>query len=180
MTSQAWIQELEEAHQKNQVLIANQLMNLSTETYNKKLDPESWSVLECLEHLNIYARYYQPTIKAAIQKANNTSPTTAYKSGWFGKISIDGVRPNNPKKNKTLKKYNTLQSKLDQGVLEEFLQHQKQWTAIIKAAKQVNLNKRLVPVEFLRVVKLKIGDGLAFALWHETRHIQQALRVINS
>ena len=37
---------------------------------NKRLSDESWSVLECLEHLNLYGSFYLPEIKNRIEKSS--------------------------------------------------------------------------------------------------------------
>jgi hypothetical protein len=45
---------------------AEVLFNQSLKDLNKKLDANSWSVLECISHLNIYGGFYFPEIENAI------------------------------------------------------------------------------------------------------------------
>ena len=42
---------------------AEQYLGLSEEVLNFKESPKSWSVLECLEHLNLYGDFYLPEIE---------------------------------------------------------------------------------------------------------------------
>lgn len=149
-------------------------------TANWKENPESWSVLECFEHLNIYNRYYNEALKTAIQKAKNSKSKPIFKSGWFGKMSIDMMKPSNTKKQKTMTKFNPVNSQLDKEVIEEFLKHQYSLLLMLEQAKRINISKNAVPVEFLRWLKMKIGDTFIFVIVHEQRHLQQAQRVLKS
>ena len=173
MTNQSFLNEIKDIYQDNQKLIKATLEDLAENELNKKASPESWSILECLEHLNIYARYYQSAIKTAIQKASKSDSNSAYSSGWFGKMSIDGIKPSNETKQKTLKKYNPTSSQLSISVVDEFWQNNAKWEEIIEMSFTIDINQRAVPVEFLKLIKMKIGDALCFAIQHEARHIQQ-------
>jgi uncharacterized damage-inducible protein DinB len=182
MNNQSFLDEIKAIYKNNQSSIESALKGLNEADLNKKSNPDSWSILECLEHLNIYARYYQPAIKNAIQNAiQNAKKGDAlanYKSGWFGKMSIEGIRPSNTKPQKTLKKYNPAASQLTLSVVEEFENNEAKWAEIIEMAYAVNINQRAVPVEFLKLIKMKIGDALCFAIQHEARHTQQILRIV--
>jgi hypothetical protein len=156
--------------------INSNLIGLSNETYNWKAKPESWSILECFEHLNIYSRYYNAALKNAIQKANNSTPKDNYKSGWFGQMSINMMKPDNKKKQKTIAKFNPANSSLDSSLLDEFIKHQQDLLEMLEDAKSINISKRLVPVEFVKLIKMKIGDTFRFVIVHQQRHLQQALR----
>ncbi|MGB0862634.1 MAG: DinB family protein [Saprospiraceae bacterium] len=173
MTNQSFLNEIKSIYQNNQTLIKTTLEGLTENDLNKKVNPESWSILECLEHLNIYARYYQPAITKALQKASKSNSNTTYSNGWFGKMSIDGIKPSNTKKQKTLKKYNPTTSQLSLSVVDEFWQNNAKWEEIIEMSFTIDINQRAVPVEFLKLIKMKIGDALCFAIQHEARHIQQ-------
>lgn len=156
--------------------INSNLIGLPNETYNWKANAESWSILECFEHLNIYNRYYNAALKNAIQKAKNSSPKDNYKSGWFGQMSINMMKPDNKKKQKTLAKFNPANSTLDTSVFDEFIQHQQDLLKMLENAKAINISKNLVPVEFFKLMKMKIGDTFRFVIVHQQRHLQQALR----
>ena len=156
--------------------VNSSLIGLSNEDYNWKTNPESWSILECFEHLNIYSRYYNTALKTAIQKAKNSTPKDSYKSGWFGQMSINMMKPDNKKKQQAITKFNPINSTLDTSVLDEFIQHQQDLLQMLEDAKSINISKRLVPVEFFKLIKMKIGDTFRFVIVHQQRHLQQALR----
>ena len=153
--------------------------DLSHEQLNWKENQNNWSIAECLEHLNIYAAYYLPTIERLIAKAKKDIAYSKLeaKSNWFGKYSINSIAPSNAKKIKTMKHLDPSRSKIEGDVLERFLVFQNQFKALLKRAHEVNLNKVKVPVEFFKLLKINLGDCFQFLLAHEQRHINQALNV---
>ncbi len=69
-------------------------------------------------------------------------------------------------------------SKLDKHVVSEFIMHQAKLIQILEHVPQVDPNITTVPVEFMKLLKLSIGDALSFVITHEKRHIQQAENVL--
>ncbi|MCX2742050.1 DinB family protein [Pontibacter anaerobius] len=157
--------------------VAQEFSSLSLVDLNYKPSPDSWSMLECLEHLNRYSRYYNPALAKAIahNTCENCVPSITY--SWLGRKSLDMVRPQNMKKHKTVKHMNPNNSQLGRATIEEFLQHQQELAHLLYDAKKANLNKKAVPVEFFKLLKLRIGEALEFVTVHQERHVQQALRV---
>jgi hypothetical protein len=62
-------------------------------------------------------------------------------------------------------------------VLAEFRQHQEQLLQLLARAAHADLNRKAVPVEFFKLLKMRTGEAFEFVLVHEQRHMQQALRV---
>ncbi|WP_347157447.1 DinB family protein [Pontibacter chitinilyticus] len=157
--------------------VATELAPLDLSSLNFKPSPDSWSILECLEHLNRYSRYYNPTLATAISRNTNGQVAASISYSWLGKKSLDMVRPQNMKKHKTVKHMNPNNSALTRATLEEFLQHQTELLHLLEEAKAANLHKKAVPVEFFKLLKMRIGETLEFVVLHQERHVQQALRV---
>lgn len=87
------------------------------------------------------------------------------------------MRPTNGKKSRALKHLNPLGSRLDREVLTEFDRHQARLLELLALARTANLNRKAVPVEFFRLLKLRPGEALEFVVVHQQRHVQQAQRV---
>jgi hypothetical protein len=151
-----------------------QFLSLGIEKLNWKESPQQWSILECFEHLNRYNRYYNAALEKAIKEAKVIPGAIPYKPKWLGKFFIRMMDPQNTKKHKTLKHLNPQNSNLKRDTLTEFIGHQTHLLHLAGAAQRVDLNVKAVPVEFLRMLKLSIGDTLRFILVHEQRHLQQA------
>jgi hypothetical protein len=162
-------------NQKYAVITAFVPLDLSL--LNFKPAPDSWSILECLEHLNRYSRYYNPVLAKAIAKNSDGNYLRTISYSWLGKKSLDMVRPDNGKKNKTVKHMNPNNSQLGREAMEEFLDHQTELLQLLDKAKGANLSKKAIPVEFFKLLKLRIGETLEFVVLHQERHVHQALRV---
>src|SRR5690348_7582888 len=67
---------------------------------NWKESAEQWSILECIEHLNRYSRYYQPEIMKAIVFVPDGDNDLEAHSSWLGKKFIRMMHPDNVKKQK--------------------------------------------------------------------------------
>lgn len=151
------------------------LSPLDTHTLNAKPSPSTWSPLECLEHLNHYAAYYLPEISKSLKKA--ASMDTEVKYTWFGKKSLDLVT--SPAKKKTLKKMDPGRSQLQAEVLGRFLNHQKEFLALLKRAEGKDLNGKKVRVEFMKLIRMRLGETIIFLSEHQKRHMKQATQQLS-
>lgn len=175
MQAPAFLQQLQTAVRQLQATVETELAPLPDAVLNAKPRPEAWSALECLEHLNRYARYYLPVLTRALAGAAPAAATEVRYS-WLGRKSLDLVRPDNGQQHRTVKHMNPTGSQLGRAVLKEFLEHQTALLALLAAARTTDLNRRAVPVEFFRLLKLRVGETLEFVVLHEQRHLEQARR----
>ena len=157
--------------------VQSEFEDLSIEQLNYKTDATSWSILECLEHLNRYAAYYNAALRKGIEKEKGSKKPDTYKLTWFGKMSIDMISPSNTKKQKTIKRMNPTNSALSAKTIQDFLQYQQELIELSSAAQHINANKKRVAVEFLKLIRLNIFETLIFMVEHQKRHLQQAMRV---
>jgi len=154
--------------------VDKEFKSLTISQLNQKENVDKWSILECLEHLNRYHAYYNNAIKQGLNNAKSTTADKTYKNGWFGKMSIDMMSPDNTKKQKAITKFNPVGSQLTKETIVKFLAYQQELLTLLAEAKGKNINQRKVPVEFFKLMKMKIGDALTFVITHEQRHILQA------
>ncbi|WP_353959980.1 hypothetical protein [Chryseobacterium tructae] len=59
---------------------------------NFRISADSWSVLECLEHLNCYGNFYIPEISHRIS-SSATTPKSDFKSGILGNYFANMMLP---------------------------------------------------------------------------------------
>lgn len=145
---------------------------------NKRLSDESWSVLECLEHLNLYGSFYLPEIKNRIEKSS-TKATSEFKSGWLGNYFAQSMLPKEKlNKMKAFKSMNPIHNSLSKTTVMVFIDQQKQLLDLLNAAKLVNLNKVKTSISITTLIKLKLGDTFRFLIYHNKRHIVQAKKVL--
>jgi hypothetical protein len=154
--------------------------SLDHDALNYKTGAEQWSVLECFEHLNRYARFYVPEFERAIQTNAVASGDREHRSTWLGKKFISMMHPDNMKKSKTLKHMNPLRGTLNSSVIDEFVSYQERLLQVLKHAEQKNLRSIKIPVEFFQLLKMNIGDALQFVIVHELRHLIQAKNALKT
>ncbi|WP_167855298.1 DinB family protein [Hymenobacter wooponensis] len=177
MRPTAFLTDLQQRLASLDATLHQELLPLPEAVLNHKQSPESWSVLECLEHLNRYGRYYLPALQRALGHPEAASkPEEEVGFSWLGRKSYELVRPENRKAQKTLSRMNPARSHLTPAVLQEFEAQLAAWSSLLPLAAQANLNRKAVPVEFFRLLKLRVGEALLFVVAHMQRHVQQAQR----
>lgn len=157
---------------------AELLLQQSEAKLNSRISEDSWSVLECLEHLNLYGNFYIPEINRRMT-SSKTSSATDFKPGILGNYFAESMLPKE-KLNamKTFKSMNPIHSQLDKNVVQEFIRQQKEWIELLEKAKNVNLNKVKTNISISKLIKLKLGDTFRFVIYHNTRHISHAKKII--
>lgn len=161
------------------IIEAEKFKALSLEELNAKPNETSWSILECLEHLNLYGDFYIPEINNRMANSNFSSVDN-FKSGLLGNYFAKSMLPKEKLNTmKTFKNMNPLGSDLDKKTLDRFLEQQNQLLEILASAKSKNLNKVKTAISISKLIKLKLGDTLRVVIYHNKRHIIQANNLIN-
>ena len=176
-TSEQLISDLIERtrHNINEVKKMN---DLPLQTLNWKPAQDRWSVLECIEHLNLYGDYYLPEIESCI-RTSRTMPDDEFESGLFGNYFANLMLPKeNMKKIKTFKDKNPNGSSLTKSTLTRFLEQQERMLKLLDKSRKVSLNRTKTSVSISRFIKLKLGDTLRVVIYHNQRHIVQAQNVL--
>ncbi|MBE7651838.1 DinB family protein [Tenacibaculum finnmarkense] len=153
------------------------LKNNTTEELQYKKTTVSWSVLECLEHLNLYAEFYNNEIRKRIEKSKYQK-STVFKSGYLGnKFALDMLPKEGMKTMNTFKSKNPIYSKLDKKVvLERFIKLQKELLNLLELANNIDLTKTKTAIT-LPILKFRLGDTFRFVIYHNQRHIIQAKNI---
>lgn len=176
-TSNNLLQNLLELTRENLNIVEN-LTKHSTDNLNWKENPESWSVLECIEHLNKYGDFYIPEITNKINTSKHKS-SKIFKSNWLGKYFSKSVSYNEDlNKMKTFKSMNPLNSKLNNQTLEKFINQQHQIIELLNKSKNVNLDKTKTAISISKLIKLRLGDTFRVLIYHNERHIKQAEKTL--
>ncbi|MFC5269411.1 DinB family protein [Adhaeribacter terreus] len=171
---------LEQLHRETETIskfVETEIKKLPLEKLNQKPANGGWSLLECLEHLNRYSNYYHPALEKAISSNFTVNTNPEITLTWIGKKSVEMISPKNTKKHKTIKKMNPQGSVLQVSVVHGFLKNQQQLLSLLEKARQADLGKKAVPVEFFRLLKMNIGETLLFMVLHEQRHFLQLQRI---
>jgi DNA-binding ferritin-like protein len=154
--------------------------NMPVEAFYKKPSPTAWSAAQCLEHLNIYGRYYIPALEKAIETAEQKGyqATENYTSGWLGNYFYKTMLPNTEGGLKTKMRAPANAIPAEQpdarAMIAEFIEQQEQMLQLIERARKINMAKVRVPISIMKWLRLKVGDTFLFMSAHHQRHILQA------
>lgn len=147
--------------------------NLNADNLLYRSRNDSWNILECLEHLNLYGDFYLPQIENVI----NNSPSKfegEFKSGFLGNYFSKSMLPKeNQNKMKTFKSKNPLNSKLDKSVIDKFIKQQLHFIDMLNKARKVSLNTVKISTSISSLIKLNLGDTFQFIINHNLRHLKQ-------
>ncbi len=176
MESIAVLLELKKITDSN-IHFAESLRDKSNSELNSRITEGSWSVLECLQHLNLYGNFYLPEISRKIS-ISKTKKKEQFKSGLLGGYFAKAML--HPAKIKTFKAMNPIYSNLDNSTLDTFIAQQYLTLELISLAHNVDLNKVKTAISISSFIKLRLGDTLRVVIYHNKRHILQAQRVLDA
>lgn len=184
MTTAELIHELKIITQGNIDFIKKKFSHLNNEQKNWRKDADSWSINEIFAHLNEYAHYYQQAFSSKIARTRFRDPKEQFISSPLGRSAWKSMKLGNAKnvkrKFKAQRSYNpTLHPELiTENSIEQFDDYQHNLLTIIDDAATVNLRKVKIPISMSKIVRLRLGDALLFVVYHNERHIYQALSVL--
>ncbi|MEL6614634.1 MAG: DinB family protein [Bacteroidota bacterium] len=154
---------------------------LSDEAFNWKPSPRSWSVGECVVHLNTIAKGYLPELER-LASADAPRGDAPFRYGWLAGRFIGAVSPGSraiptggPMKPP---KTSGERSEIDQArALSSFDGYTDRYLAVCDDASGLDLQAIQMRSPFLKLMKLPLGAFIEALGLHAVRHVQQAERV---
>ncbi|KAB2809849.1 DinB family protein [Phaeocystidibacter luteus] len=187
MNQQEFARRLKEQILQLQKEVENAFYFMEAEELNMKPSEKSWSILQCIEHLNLTNAYYVKAVNRAIAK--NTYPdasTESYKMGTWGKFMTEAMRPKGGNirwKMKTFQKLRPLNEVnpkarlVEHVVFEKFNEDMSALLAALEDAPKAPWKKVKIKTLLGGMLKLRLGDAIAFVIAHSQRHVEQAMKV---
>lgn len=144
--------------------------------------PDRWSIVECLQHLNLAERFYIRNIQHKVDKIGlvQTNPTDqTIESDWIGKAMLWAI---DPKMNVKLPAPGMLRPRpaadLDPtDVISQFLDLQTLLRTLLDKAVYLDWNGDKVMTMYGNWLKIRLGDAFRMLVSHTERHLKQAMRV---
>lgn len=159
---------------------AKEISLLDFHSLNWKENDGAWTILECVEHLNLYGEFYLPQIEKKIQETV-TKNESEFKSGLIGNYFANSILPKEKlNKMKTSKDKNPLNSKLDKTTIEKFVRQQSQLLELLNTSRNLSLNRIKIATSISSLINLKLGDAFQFFINHMLRHFAQIDRILDS
>ena len=181
MTQEELIEDLKSTTHKL-IDSAKRYRSMKSIKLNGRLSDDSWSILECFEHMNRYDAFYVNELRLKLEASPDIGNSERlFQSGWIGGRSANSMLPQANKKlnkMKTFKNMNPLGSDLKTSVIDTFIKDQRALLDIFRLAKEKNLNKVKVKLT-LPLLKFKAGDAMRFIQNHNVRHLTQCKLVLD-
>jgi DinB superfamily len=165
------------------ILQTNYLLQKDPGILLQQPEAGKWSVVQTIEHLNSYGRYYLPLIQKALIDPPAASGDS-YSPGWLGDYFTKSMLPkangqvtNKMQSPKDHRPSNDIDSKT---VLEEFLKQEHLLLELLDKSSKSNLEKIKIPISISRFVKIRLGDTFRFLIAHHQRHFVQVQNTLKS
>ncbi|GAB3787197.1 DinB family protein [Spirosoma horti] len=163
-------------------LVEREFATLTEEQLRWKPAPDRWSIVECLQHLNLAERFYIHNIQHKVDALGliQTTPVDQLLvSDLVGKAMLVAVDPQArlklpapgviyPRKAADL---------LPDDVVRQFVDLQTLLSTQLTKAVYLDWNREKVMSLFGNWLKLRLGDAFRMLVAHTERHIKQAMRV---
>lgn len=185
MTSTELLDEVKQVTTKNIKVLRERLLNLTDEQRKWRKDPSSWNINEIFAHLNEYAAYYHKAFARKIERTRFRTPRENFISSPLGRSAWKSMKLGNlqnvKRKMKSPRSYNP---SFNNGMVsgqdaQAFETGQLELLNIIESAAKINIRKAKIPISISKIVRLRFGDALLFVVYHNERHVQQALNLID-
>lgn len=185
MTTTELLDEVKQVTTKNIKVLRERILHLTDEQRKWRKDPSSWNINEIFAHLNEYASYYHKAFARKIEKTRFRTPRENFISSPLGRSAWKSMKLGNlqnvKRKMKAPRSYNpSLNNAMVSGQdAQEFETGQLELLNIIESAAKINIRKAKIPISISKIVRLRFGDALLFVVYHNERHVQQALNLID-
>lgn len=142
--------------------------------------PDSWSVAQCLDHLNVTARMYLPVLDEGIADAIRRGLYNAgpYPYNWLGRLHVYLVQPTTRFRGKAAKQFQPAPRRPRHEVMAAFRAYQVQYVDRLRQANGLDLARARVASPIVGWLRIPLGSSFAMMIAHECRHLAQARRVI--
>jgi hypothetical protein len=186
MSGQELVEDLIIEVKKIQVYTQSIIEPMTIEHLMLRPDPKCWSVLECVEHMNLSSGHYISRLEKLIPKLEINAKVTAgydFKPGFLGEKFSVGILPKEDGTvSSTMKTFFFFEPKKaaikKHKSLEEFIQMNNTMLEMLEKARAINLNKGRVTSTLGPWLRFKTGDAFRFSIAHNRRHMVQVERII--
>lgn len=179
--------ELERLTLRLSEIVQRDFAPLEHQQLNWRPAPTQWSILECLLHLNYFAKHCHHSLEQHLKHRQHNTPSPYFSNSWLGNHYIQKYQlpPDNHLKKvwETPKEYapstTDKRSELDgQQILSDFEKQLQKLLKFVRDAHFLHLQRTKIPTFWWGLVRLSLGELLQILVYHNERHVVQAQRVL--
>jgi DinB superfamily len=173
------LQELLKALDDNDRRAGDLVHDLDDERLNWRPDEQSWSVAQCLDHLNVANRAYLGPTREALARARRKGAVRRgpIRPGVFGRWFVATLEPPPKRRLPAPKKIVPAARRGKAEVMAEWGRVQAEVKDLLREAAELDLNGTRFVNPFVSLIRFSVGTGFQVIASHERRHLWQAERV---
>ena len=157
---------------------------LSHAQFNWRPGTQSWSIAECLDHLNVTARAVVAKMKPVIAdgRARGITGTGPFRYGWFSRWFEAEMEPPPRRRTRTPPVFEITANSDHQkaAILSAYRTTGDEWLAVLESARGLDLRKVNTTSPVTRLLRFPLGAYFRVSTAHERRHLWQAEQVITA
>ena len=158
--------------------------DVDTDTLSARPDPETWSALQCIDHLNTAGWLLLRPMEEAIQQGRAEGPygEPPFEYGFVSRWFIHSMEPSS---GWTFTAPSVFEPE-DPDMLypgeavDEFLALQDQFSECVVNAEGLDLRGIRLPSPAIPLLRISLGAWFESTLAHERRHLTQARRILDT
>lgn len=158
------------------------VFGLSDRQFNWRSSPESWSIAECLDHLNTANARFAMEYKRAISegKEKKVLGDGPYVYGFFARWFMKIMEPPVKRRFRAPANMRPASGKSLDAVMAEWKRLQAEFKDLLRDASGLDLKKIKVTSPATNWIKYSLGAGFWIRTAHDRRHLWQARNVRNN
>jgi hypothetical protein len=151
-----------------------------SDAWFRRIDPDRWSVGECIEHLNLTARAYLPIIDSGIVEARHIGGAvpSKYRRDLIGWLLWKSMGPPVRHRVRTTAAFIPASANTPDALVAEFKRLQQEQVQRVQACDGLPLQRVRVQSPFNAKVRYNLFSCLTILPPHQHRHIWQAEQLL--
>lgn len=146
------------------------------ERWTQRPAPESWSVAECVAHLNLTSRAFMPGLRDALERAQPGAVPARLRRDLVGWLLWRNLQPGKGMKIKTSAAFIPESTAPVEDLVADFDRLQDEQIELVRRAEGLPLGRIKVASPFSAAVKYNAYAALTVLPTHQHRHLLQAER----
>ena len=155
------------------------IAELDDDRFNWRPAERSWSVAQCLDHLNVANRVYLEPLRTALERARqrNAARRGPVRPGILERWFVASLEPPPRRRLPRPRKITPAERKSRAEVGEEWERIQAEIRELLRAAAPWDLNATRFVNPFIPLLRFSVGTGFLVIDAHDRRHVWQAQQV---
>lgn len=151
----------------------------SDEDLTRRVNPDSWSVAECLDHLAQTSRAFLPVISDAVATAPKLTTDRALRTGTLARLFIRNLEPPYHRRLKVLPQLTPRHTDF-KSAWSEFNETQTEFSKTVRSAIGLALDKVKIKSPVYARVSYNVYGAFCLLTAHQRRHLWQIEQILRA